>query len=247
MPTACRDWGGAGEVSRVASQHQEELPGVRPIAHRFDIEGGRCSQRRWRVQGLQGLQTFDALGGAAVQFGPGLASLGVELHTEMGVPLARVAGLLRTWRGVRVTTGGLVRLLHGIARDATPVYRELRRQVRNAAVVTPDETGWRVGAEPFWRWTVVTPDTTVYAICPGRGFDHAATVLGTDYGGVLVRGGWQVYRCYKGCLHQSCINHVLQPCQELQRNTLITARGTRRSRPICRPASTCETAAGTGS
>ena len=57
-------------------------------------------------------------------------------------------------------------------------------------MVTPDQTGWRVGAVCHWLWTFVTPDTTVYANCPGRGFDDAATVLGTDYVGVLVRDGW---------------------------------------------------------
>ena len=100
----------------------------------------------------------------------------------MGVPLPEVAGLLRTRLGVQVTTGGLVRLLHRTARDTTTIYRELCRQVRNAPVVPPDETGWRIGAEPSWLWTFVTPETTVYAICPGRGFHDAATVLGTDYG-----------------------------------------------------------------
>ena len=68
---------------------------------------------------------------------------------------------------------------------------------RNAPVVTPDETGWRVGAVPHWLWVFATPDTTVYAICPGRGFADAATVLGTDYAGVLVRDGWAPYRCYR--------------------------------------------------
>jgi len=215
-PTACPDCGGAVEVTREAAQYQEELPRVRPIVRRFDIEVGRCSQCRRRVQGRHRLQTSDALGAAAVQLGPGLASLVVELHTEMGMPLAKVVDLLRTRLGVQVSTGGLVRLLQRTARDATPVYRELCRQVRNAPVVTPDETGWRVGAKSHWLWAFVTPDTTVYAICSRRGFDDAATVLGTDYAGVLVRDGYQVYRCYKGSLHQSCINHLIQRCKELQ-------------------------------
>ena len=224
-PTACPDCGGAVEVTRVASQYQEELPKVRPIVRRFDIEVGRCAQCRRRVQGRHRLQTSDALGAAAVQFGPGLASLVVELHTEMGVPLAKVVGLLRTRLGVQVTAGGLVRLLQRTARDATPVYRELCRQVRDAPVVTPDETGWRVDAIPHWLWAFVTPETTVYAICPGRGFDDAATVLGTDYAGVLVRDGWQVYRCYKHSLHQSCINHLLQRCKELQQKQTYSPWG----------------------
>ena len=136
-PRACPDCGGAVEVTRVASQYQEELPKVHPIVRRFDIEVGRCSQCRRRVQGRHRLQTSDALGAAAVQLGPGLASLVVELHTEMGVPLAKVVGLLRTRLGVQVTTGGLARLLHRAARNAMPVYRELCSQVRNAPVVTP--------------------------------------------------------------------------------------------------------------
>ena len=63
-------------------------------------------------------------------------------------------------------------------------------------MVTADETGWRVGALSHWLWAAVTPTTTVYAICPGRGFDDAQAVLGADFDGVLVRDGWVVYRRY---------------------------------------------------
>ena len=215
-PTACPDCGGAVEVTRVASQYQEELPEVRPLVRRFDIEVGHCSQCRRRVQGRHALQTSDALGAAGVQLGPGVVGLVVEMHTEMGVPLAKVANLLRNTFNLNVTPGGLARLLHRAARDATPAYQELCEQVRNAPVVTPDETGWRVGGGRHWLWAYATADTTVYAICPGRGFDDAATVLGTDYAGVLVRDGWQVYRCYKDSLHQSCVNHLLRRAKALQ-------------------------------
>ena len=202
-------------MTRVASQYQEELPAVRPVVRRFDIEVGHCSRCQRRVQGHHVLQTSDALGAAGVQLGPGVVALIVELHTEMGVPLAKVAHLLRTTFGLQVTPGGLAHVLHRAARAAAPAYAALCEQVRNAPVVTPDETGWRVGGVRHWLWAFVTPDTTVYAICPGRGFDDAATVLGTDYVGVLVRDGWAPYRCYDG-LHQTCLNHLLQRCKQLR-------------------------------
>ena len=107
-------------------------------------------------------------------------------------------------------------------------------------MVTPDETGWRVGAKPHWLWTCVTPETTVYAICPGRSFDDAATLLGTDYSGVLVRDGWVVYRCYKG-LHQSCINHLANRAKTAGRQESLgpggpgTAFGPRPARSPARP------------
>ena len=203
-------------MTRVASQYQEEIPEVRPIVRRFDIEVGHCSQCQRRVQGRHALQTSDALGAASVQLGPGVVALVVELHTEMGVPLAKVARVLRTTFGLQVTPGGLAHLLHRMARDAAPTYTALCEQVRNAPVVTPDETGWRVGALSHWLWAFVTPETTVYAICPGRGFDDATTVLGADFAGVLVRDGWVSYRCYRAALHQTCLNHLVQRCKELQ-------------------------------
>ena len=89
-------------------------------------------------------------------------------------------------------------------RPATP-RRPTRRCASRFATrrwFTPDETGWRVGAVRHWLWAFATPDTTVYAICPGRGFDDAVTVLDADFDGVLVRDGWAPYRRSDG-LHQT--------------------------------------------
>ena len=141
VPAACPDCGGAIEVTRVASQYQEEIPAVRPVVRRFDIEVGHCSRCQRRVQGRHALQTSDALGAAGAQLGPGVVALVVELHTEMGVPLAKVAHVLRTTFGLQVTPGGLAHLLHRTARDAAPTYTALCEQVRNLPLVTPEEPG----------------------------------------------------------------------------------------------------------
>ena len=206
-PTTCPDCGGAVAVSRVASQYQEDLPDVRPLVRRFDIEVGHCSQCQRRVQGRHALQTSDALGAAGAQLGPNVAALVVELHTELGMPLEKVAHVLKTQFGLSVTPGGLVHLLHRTAAAAAPAYAALREQVRHSPVVTPDETGWRVNALRHWLWAFTTPQTTVYAICDGRGFDEAATVLGPDFAGVLVRDGWVAYRGFKHAPQQTCLAH----------------------------------------
>ena len=216
VPGACPDCGGAVDVARVASQYQEDLPAVRPLVRRFDIEIGHCAHCGRRVQGRHRLQTSDALGAAGVQLGPGVAALAVQMHIEVGVPLAKLAKLLRTTFGLAVTPGGLVHLLHRVARDAAPLYGLLREQVRNSPVVVPDETGWRVGAVRHWLWVFVTPETTLYAICPGRSFDDATTVLEPDFDGVLVRDGWVVYRGFDGAVHQTCVGHLLRRCKHLQ-------------------------------
>ena len=63
---------------------------VRPVVRRFDIEVGHCAQCRRRVQGRHALQTSDALGAARVQLGPEVAALVVQMHTQMGTPLAKL-------------------------------------------------------------------------------------------------------------------------------------------------------------
>ena len=230
VPSACPDCGGAVEVTRVASQYQEELPQVEPIVRHFQVEVGHCSQCRRRVQGRHRLQTSDALGAAGAQLGPNVAALVAELHTGMGLPLAKVSAHLKTKFGLSVTPGGLVHLLHRTAAAARPAYAALREQVRHSPVVTPDETGWRVNALRHWLWAFATPETTVYAICDGRGFDDAAAVLGSDFAGVLVRDGWAAYRGFKHAPHQTCLAHyadvpyadigissrLLRRCKQLQ-------------------------------
>ena len=162
------------------------------------------------------LQTSDALGAAGAQLGPNVAALVAELHTGMGVPLAKVSEHLKTKFGLQVTPGGLVHLLHRTAAAAAPAYAALCEQVRHSPVVTPDETGWRVNALRHWLWAYATPETTVYAICDGRGFADAAAVLGPDFAGVLVRDGWAAYRGFKHAPHQTCLAHLLRRCKQLQ-------------------------------
>ena len=112
-------------------------------------------------------------------------------------------------------------------------------------MVTPDETGWRVGAVRHWLWAFATPTTTVYAIRPGRGFDDAATVLGTDFSGVLVRDGWAPYRRFTEALHQN----VWRTCSGGQgtcKTTTHAAGGPSGYKLSCKPLLSCATGATPG-
>jgi transposase len=62
---------------------------------------------------------------------------------------------------------------------------------------------------------VVTRDTTVYAILPGRGIAQAASVIGLDDPGVVQRDGWHSYRYFRTAAHQTCLAHLLRRCRTL--------------------------------
>jgi transposase len=200
---------------RVALQYQEELPMQRPVVRAFRVAIGDCPHCHRRVQGRHPLQTSDALGAAAAQLGPQAVAFAVLLNKRFGLPYGKIAALLRDRFGLTVTRGGVVQAVQRAARQAQPTYATLCATVRGSPVVTVDETSWRVDADLQWLWAYVTPETTVYAIQPGRGLAQAAQVIGLDYAGVLQRDGWQSYRCFRAALHQTCLAHLLRRCRVL--------------------------------
>jgi len=215
LPAECPACAGALRETAVATQYQEELPVQRPWVRVFHVHVGRCRHCRRRVQGRHPLQTSDALGAAAVQLGPHAIAFAVLLNKRCGLSYGKISALLRDRFGLRVTCGGLVQAVHRAARQAHPTYEHLAATVRGSPVVTADETSWRVDADLQWLWAFVTPETTVYAIQPGRGLAQAAVVIGQDYPGVLVRDGWQSYRQFTHALHQTCLAHLLRTCRRL--------------------------------
>ena len=40
-------------------------------------------------------------------------------------------------------------------------------------------------------------------------------MLGADFSGFLVRGGWSIYRQFEQALHPSCLAHLLRRCREM--------------------------------
>ena len=72
----------------------------------------------------------------------------------------------------------------------------------------------KVGGQLWWLWAFSSPQMTVYAIQPGRGFAQAAAVLGEGFEGFLVRDGWSAYRQFAQAMHQTCLAHLLRRCRE---------------------------------
>jgi len=215
LPDQCPACAGTLRETGCATQYQEELPPQRPVVRAFAVHIGCCRACGRRVQGRHPLQTSDALGAAAVHLGPQAVALVVLLNKRCGLSYGKIAALLRDRFGLHVTAGGLVQAVHRAARRAQPTYDHLAATVRGSPVVTADETSWRVAADLQWLWAFVTPETTVYAIQPGRGLAQAAVVIGQDYPGVLVRDGWQSYRQFTHALHQTCLAHLLRTCRRL--------------------------------
>ena len=213
LPTACAVCQAPVIETGVATQYQEELPVARVVVRAFQVHIGHCQGCGRRVQGRHPLQTSDALGAAAAQLGPQVTAFAAILNKQLGLSYGKIAALFQQQYRLTVTRSGLVHAVRRAARQAQPTYAALCTQVRGSPIVSPDETGWKVGGQLQWLWAFATADTTTYRIQAGRGFEQAAAVLGADFAGVLVRDGWAPYRRFTAAAHQTCLAHLLRRCR----------------------------------
>ena len=199
---------------RVEYQFQDELPEPRRVRRRFAVHIGTCGCCGRRHQGRHPFQTSDALGAAGCMLGPRAVALATQFNKELGLSPQKTAKALARF-GIQITAGGVVQAIARQARRLEPTYQALIEGVRSSPAVAPDETGWRISGAKAWLWAFAGDNVTVYLIAEGRGYEHAAEILGEDYPGVLERDGWAPYRQFTVARHQTCYAHLLRRASEL--------------------------------
>jgi len=134
----------------VHDQYQIDLPEPRPVITRFRVPVASCPACYRRVQGRHPEQTSDALGSAAVQYGPRLLGLAADLKHRLGVSYRKCSSVLLTLTGVVVASASLVRSGHRLRKLAQPSYDRLVEAARKSVVQHVDETGWKIGGRSAW-------------------------------------------------------------------------------------------------
>jgi transposase len=214
LPAACPHCGGSVRHTAVARQFQTEIP-RRPLLRQFNVHVGCCRGCGGRVQGRHPLQTSDALGAAAAQVGPDAQAAAVTLNKDAGLSHGKVVAVLDTLFGIRLTRGASAQIVLRAAGRLRPAYQEILQEIKASPVVTPDETGWRIGGQPAWLHAWVGERATGYAIDPQRSADALERVLGVGWDGVLAHDGWSSYDRFEEATHQQCLGHMLRRAREL--------------------------------
>jgi transposase len=147
LPACCPDCDGAVVFDEMREQFQEELVLAHSQMRRYEVALGHCTGCKRRVRGRHPEQTSDALGAAGVMLGPRAHALAAWLHVGLGVPMGKVAKILKTLGGITVTPGGLHQALHRTAGDAESTYAALLTALRGSSAVAADETGWRIDGD----------------------------------------------------------------------------------------------------
>ena len=199
----------------IHDQYQIDLPEPRPVVTRFRVPVARCTACLRRVQGRHPEQTSNALGSAAVQYGPRLLGLAADLKHRLGVSYRKCSSVLLTLTGVVVASAALVRSGHRLRKLAQPSYDRLVEAVKTSAVQHVDETGWKIGGRSAWLWVFADEHATLYRIRKSRAHDVVVEVLGEEFGGVLVSDCFLAYDPLPFA-KQKCLAHLLKTCGEIE-------------------------------
>ena len=213
-PKRCPSCGGRVRETHVDRQFQIEIP-RRAILRRFDLHIGVCADCGERVQPRHELQTSDALGAAAVQFGPDAQALIALLKNKLGLSYGDITTLMKDTFEIELTRGAAARMVRRVGHRAEPVYDAFKAMIPQRDTVYSDETGWKVGGRLHGLWDFVTDLFTLYVIRPSRGADVPAEVVGMDYNGRLVHDGWAPDDRFTHARHQQCLVHLLRRANEL--------------------------------
>jgi transposase len=216
LPPGCPHCGGDHvSESHVDAQYQTEIP--RTVSYRkFDVHVGTCDDCGRTVQGRHDLQTSTARGAAASQLGPNVHAMLALLNKQFGLSHGKSVKLLGTlFEELYISRATSARSIARTAGRCGPAYQQIRQDVRNAAEVAPDETGWRVAGRSAWLHAFASNRATCYVIDPTRSHQPAEALLGLDWSGTLVHDGWSVYDRFTKAFHQQCLAHLKRRCQDL--------------------------------
>ena len=209
-PLYCPDCQKQTKLDHRETQWQTDIPPVEPVTTEFRIDVARCVECGRTIRNQHPEQISSATGAAGVQLGPRLIALAATLNKECGVSYERIGRLLRTMFGLYVNRSSLNRAVLRLAGIVRPLSEKIGRRVRDAPMLSPDETGWKVGGERAWLHVAATREDSYYMITRGRGTREATSLIGINYSGRIVRDGHPSYRVFTKAKSQTCLAHLLR-------------------------------------
>ena len=187
-----------------------ELPETTPQITRLVTQRAVCDSCG-RVGSTHPLQTSEATGAAAVQFGPRAKAVAVDLHKKRGLSLNKTTELFDELFGIEMSPGAIVHTEHKLAQKAALDYLTILDELRQAKSVYADETSWWISwsGGQRWLWSFSSDEWSAFRIDPSRGRDVVEQVLGDSFNGVLVSDCLSAYDEID-CEKHKCYAHHLR-------------------------------------
>ena len=143
-------------------------------------------------------------------FGPRLQAAVVTLAVRNRVSRRDTSELTRELFGVELATGSVDAIIQRAGEALAGPYTRLEQEIKSAAVVNIDETGWKTAGGSRALWGALTSQTAVFRIAAGRHAYEARTLLGERFGGIVCSDRWRGYDYLDPGQRQLCWAHLLR-------------------------------------
>lgn len=141
--------------------------------------------------------------------GPTAKSVASFLHWQLRIPYRPIRRLFRDLLGLDFDPSSVPGFDRQIRIRGTPIYEQLKQSLPEKPFTHADETGWRKDGVNHWLWCFAALGTVVYLIDRHRSGKVVESVLGKQYGGVLISDFLASYNKIKS-RKQRCLVHLLR-------------------------------------
>jgi len=136
------------------------------------------------------------------------------LHYGLGLSIEQVRELALRQFQTHISAGGLVAGWQRLAEVLVPWYEQIGLEVKAAAVLHADETGWRMNGNTWWLWCFANKLTCYYLLDPSRGGPALEKFFAEAFDGVLVTDFWAAYNAF-ATERQCCLAHLLRELEKV--------------------------------
>jgi transposase len=147
-------------------------------------------------------------GTAPAAFGPRFQAAVATLAVRNRVSRRDTVELVRDLFGAELSSGAVDAIVQRTGEALAEPHRRLQEEIRSAAAVNIDETGWRLRGEKRTLWGALTPHTAVFRIAPDRHEREAKALLGEDFQGIACSDRWWAYNYLAPEQRQLCWAHL---------------------------------------
>lgn len=194
----------------------EDLPSVQPTVTEHTIHRYWCP----RCKKIVSPSVTEALPNAMI--GLRLVIFTAWLHYLVGVSVNNLVKMVSVFSSFKVTGGGLTQAWKNLASLLEPLYDEIGHKISKSAVLSADETGWRLNGITHWLWCFVTPKLCYYVIARSRASPVVRDVLGRIFKGILICDFWGAYNKISALAKQRCFYHLFTELLKVdQHNTSL--------------------------
>lgn len=208
---ACPCCGGElRRCERTRTRVIEDIPEeITPVVTEHTIHRDYCPQCRKHVEPV----VPDAMPNAAL--GHHVVALSGWFHYGLGVTIGQTRDVLSSHLHATITAGGLADAWGRMAGALRPWYGQIAEQLRDAACLHADETGWRVDGQTHWLWCFADADACLYLIDRSRGGPALHKFFTEAFAGTLVSDFWAAYQQVACDDRQYCLVHLLRELEKV--------------------------------